>query len=447
MSNPNHIEVWNNCLSVIRNLISEHDFKTWFSEIAPEKIEGSKLFVKVPSKAFYEYFDSKFCGILKKPLETFLGEKANLIYITPNQDNQRADSNRPQFSDKKPMASRIDSQLNPNYNIACFIEGACNKIARSAGIAISENPGSVFNPLLIYGGSGLGKTHLAQAIGLEIKARFPNAAVLYVNADTFKTQYMAACSANKLNNFIQFYQMIDTLIVDDIQIFSGLPGTQKAFFSIFDHLHQHRKQLILTSDRSPAELKVMEDRLLSRFKWGLSVELKKPDCETRASILRSKIKIAKMNIGEDVVDFLAKNIDKNVRELEGALNTIYAYSKFGNCPVTLSLAEQLVGKIAVQKNESVSLENIINNVCNYFNMTIDTFMSNSKKSEVVQARQIAMYLGRNLTKSSLQTIGHQIGNRNYATVVYACKTIANLIDTDNAFKQRVSEIESKILTA
>lgn len=451
MTSNEHIQIWTECLNIIRGNVSERDFSIWFSNIHPERLEGSNLYVKVPSREFIEYIEGHFLNILAPALKKVLGDKANLSYIIPNERPSVSEYKGQSLFDnekgKKNHAPKIDSHLNPVYNMADFIEGECNKVGRSVGIAISENPGTTFNPMFIYGGPGLGKTHLAQAIGLEIQKRFPDKVVLYVSSDNFKNQYVYATDLknNKLTDFVQFYQMVDVLIVDDVQEFSEKPGTQKAFFNIFNHLHNNKKQLILTADRPPVELKGLEQRLLSRFKWGLSVELEKPDYQTKVRILKSKAAREGVIFGDDVIEYLAKNIDSNIRELEGSLNTISAYAKYNNAEVTVELAEQLIGRLVVRKNTDVSVKAIIDCVCHYFNITIDSMMSKTKKREIVQARQIAMYLSRNMTSCSLQVIGNQIGQRNHATVVHAYNTVVDLIDTDKTFKQYVTDIESSIL--
>ena len=350
------------------------------------------------------------------------------------------------FSSAVPKHFNINPQLNPNYTFSNFVEGICNRLGRSAGIAISENPGKTFNPFFIYGGSGLGKTHLAQAIGIAIKERFPEKIVLYVPANRFQTQYMDAVNIkNKLTDFLHFYQMIDVLIIDDVQEFADKPGTQNAFFHIFNHLQQNRKQLVLTSDRSPAELKGLEQRLLTRFKWGLSVELEKPDFETRRNILISKSKRDGIVLPEEVLNYLAMKIDSNVRELEGTLVSLIAHSTYNRQPITLELAKQLIEKIVTNTSKEISIKLIVDMVCDYFGIKPESLQDRTKKREIVQARQIAMYLSRNHTVNSLSVIGSKIGGKNHATVLHACNTVSDLMDTDKTFKQYVTDIETSIL--
>jgi chromosomal replication initiator protein len=318
-------------------------------------------------------------------------------------------------------------------------------LARSAGYAIATNPGkTAFNPLFIYGGSGLGKSHLAQAIGIEAKERYPEKVVLYVNGNKFHTQFVEATLNNNRNDFVHFYQMIDVLIIDDIHEFAGKEKTQDIFFHIFNHLHQNSKQLILTSDKSPVELQGLEQRLLSRFKWGLSADLHCPDYETRMAILKLKIYIDGIVIHEEVLEYIASHITTNIRELEGALISLLAQATLNKKEITLELARQMIDKLVKNITKELSIEYIQKVVCDYFNIPGDLITSRTRKREIVQARQIAMFFAKNLTKSSLATIGAQIGGKDHATVLHACKTVNNLMETDRRFKGFIDEIEKKL---
>jgi chromosomal replication initiator protein len=339
----------------------------------------------------------------------------------------------------------IDPQLKKDYNFDNYVEGECNRLARSAGYAVAQNPGgTAFNPLVIYGNSGLGKTHLSQAIGIEVKERFPEKVVLYVNANKFITQYAEATRTNNRNDFLHFYQMIDVLILDDVQDFSGKVGTQETFFHIFNHLHQLGKQLILTSDKAPIEIKGIEDRLLSRFKWGLTTDLQSPDLQTRLSILKKKTYKDGITIPDEVLQYIAENINTNIRELEGALISLLAQSTLNRKAITLDLAMEMINKIVKQNRHELTIEYIQKVVCDFFNMAPDSLQSATRKREVVQARQIAMFFCKTLTKSSLATIGAHIGKKDHATVLHACKTVHNLIDTDKQFRGDMEEIERRL---
>lgn len=341
----------------------------------------------------------------------------------------------------------VDPQLNPNNSFNNFIEGECNKLARSAGLAVGNNPGgTAFNPLLIYGDSGLGKTHLTQAIGIKAKEKFPDKIILYVDANKFMTQFTDAVRNNNKNDFLHFYQMIDVLIIDDVHEFAGKIKTQDTFFHIFNHLQQSGKQLILTSDKPPVELQGMEQRLLSRFKWGLSAELQTPDYETRKAILNHKIYNDGIEMSEEVVEYIATHITSNVRELEGAMISLLAQSTLNRKDITLDLAKSIIDKIIRNTRKEISIEYIQKIVSNFFNIPMETMHSKTRKREIVQARQIAMYFSKSMTKSSLTTIGFQIGGKDHATVLHACKTINNLIDTDKKFRTQIEEIEKKLKT-
>ena len=340
---------------------------------------------------------------------------------------------------------QIESQLNPNYTFENFLEGDSNRLARSAGIAVSTKPGGTsFNPLLVYGGVGLGKTHLAHAIGVDIKQKYPDKTVLYISSEKFTQQYVDSVKKNTRNDFIHFYQVIDVLIVDDVQFLSGKSGTQDVFFHIFNHLHQNGKQVILTSDKAPIDMQDIEQRLLSRFKWGLSAELQNPNFETRVSILKNKLYRDGVEIQDDVIEFVAKNINSNVRELEGAIISLIAQSSFNKAEITVELAKEVINKFVKNNRREVSIDYIQKVVSDYFQMDIQTLQSKTRKRHIVQARQIAMYFAKKLTKASLASIGTQIGRRDHATVLHACKTVDNLSFTDKQFRKYVEDLTQKL---
>jgi chromosomal replication initiator protein len=340
---------------------------------------------------------------------------------------------------------RIEPQLNSEYSFANFVEGECNRLARSAGYAVSQKPGkTAFNPLFIYGESGLGKTHLAQAIGIEVKEHFPELTVLYVTANRFQTQFIESIRNNTRNDFLHFYQMIDVLIVDDVHEFAGKEKTQDIFFHIFNHLHQSGNQLILTSDKAPVELQGLEQRLLSRFKWGLSTDLQSPDFETRLAILKKKTYNDGIEMSDEILEYIATHITNNIRELEGALISLLAQSTLNKKEITLDLARKMIDKLVKNTHKELSIDYIQKVVCDYFNIPIDLVLSKTRKREIVQARQVAMYFSKSLTKSSLATIGSRIGGKDHATVLHACKTVNNLIETDKRFRLQIEEIEKRL---
>lgn len=469
-----HKSVWEKCLNIIKDNVPSSSFKTWFEPIEPVKLENQVLTIQVPSAFFYEYLEEQFIDILRKTLRMVIGNGAKLEYnvVMGNQNstqpytvsyptnNNTKIQNRPLTiplkSEDKPTIRnpfiipgiqklQIDPQLKPDNTFENFVEGDCNRLARSAGFAVAQNPGgTAFNPLMIYGNSGLGKTHLAQAIGIEVKERFPDKVVLYVNANKFQTQFTEATRNNNRNDFLNFYQMVDVLILDDVHEFAGKEKTQETFFHIFNHLHQMGKQLILTSDKPPIELKGMEQRLLSRFKWGLTADLQTPDFETRMEILRRKTYKDGISLSEEVLEYIASHVSNNVRELEGALVSLLAQSMLNKREITLELAAKLINKLVKNSKRELSIEYISKVVCDYFNMPVEALQAKTRKREIVQARQIAMYFSKSLTKYSLASIGAQIGSKDHATVLHACKTVNNLKDTDKNFRLFVEDIEKKL---
>ncbi|MBP7507679.1 MAG: chromosomal replication initiator protein DnaA [Prolixibacteraceae bacterium] len=470
----NHHQIWNDCLLVIKDNVQPTSFRTWFEPIKPLKIENEILTIQVPSPFFYEYLEEQYIDILRKTLRKVIGQNAKLEYnVVMSNTQQKSGSltvNYPANNNSKlnnrpvsvPIGTdtgviknpfvipgiqklHIDPQLKKENTFDNFIEGECNRLARSAGYAVAQNPGgTAFNPLMIYGDSGLGKTHLAHAIGIEVKEKFPDKVILYVTANKFATQYAEASISNTRNDFMHFYQMIDVLIIDDVQEFSGKEKSQESFFHIFNHLHQSGKQLILTSDKAPTEISGIQERLLSRFKWGLTTDLQIPDYETRFSILRKKTYKDGLTMPDQVLEYIAQNIYTNVRELEGALISLLAQSTLNRKAITIDLAVEMINKIVKQNKHEITIDYIQKIVCDYFNMPVDSLQSKTRKREVVQARQIAMFFSKNMTKSSLASIGSQIGRKDHATVLHACKTVNNLIDTDKQFKIDVEEIEKRL---
>jgi chromosomal replication initiator protein len=473
MTELNHESVWVKCLSVIKDNVSPQSFKTWFEPIKPVKLQESILTIQVPSQFFYEWLEEHYITLLKKTIRKELGTEGRLEYsivmensfdaslpYTVKAPSMKKDVRNPSLSmpiDLSTHAIRnpfiipglkkvsVESQLNPNYSFENFVEGDCNRLARSAGFAVAEKPGgTAFNPLLIYGGVGLGKTHLAQAIGIQIKNKLPNKTVLYVQSEKFTNQFIDAVKNNNQNDFIHFYQMIDVLIIDDVQYFAGKEKTQDVFFHIFNHLHQTGKQLVLTSDKAPVELQGIEQRLLSRFKWGLSADLQSPGLETRIAVLEKKIYNEGIELPKEVIEYLAYSITTNIRELEGALISLLAQSSLNKKTITLELAKAMIDKFVKNTAREVSIDYIQKVVCDYFDLSIELMKSKTRKREVVQARQIAMYFAKSLTKSSLATIGMHCGGKDHATVLHACRTVNNLMDTDKRFRAYIDELEKKI---
>jgi len=466
--------VWNACLSFIKDNIKPQAYKTWFVPIIPVKLSADALTIQVPSKFFYEWLEEHYIKLLRVTLVRELGADAKLIYDVKMENAYS--SKQPHIvkipsANRKPMYGqnmavpiefnkrelrnpfiipgikklKIESQLNPNYNFDNYIEGDANRLARSAGLAVANKPGGTsFNPLLVYGGVGLGKTHLAQAIGVEIKNKYADKTVLYISAEKFTQQYIDAVKSNSRNDFIHFYQMIDVLLIDDVQFLSGKTGTQDVFFHIFNHLHQNGKQVVLTSDKPPVDMQDIEQRLLSRFKWGLSAELQPPDYETRVSILQNKLYRDGVEMPNEIIEYIAKHIKSNVRELEGVLISMIAQASFNKKEFTLMLTKQIVDKFVKNTKREISIEHIQKVVSKYFELDVSTLQSKTRKRHIVQARQLAMFFAKRMTKASLASIGAQIGKRDHATVLHACKTVDNLTETDKQFRKYVDDISKKL---
>lgn len=469
-----HLQKWEACLKVIKDNIPLQAYKTWFTPIVPIKLEDNVLTIQVPSHFFYEWLEEHYIVLLKKVIKKELGNNGRLEYsivMERNTPNSTPYTVRIPTSGKTTLSNKpvtvplmvgndyirnpfvipglkkvdVNSNLLASLTFENFVEGDCNHLARSAGYAVANNPGgTAFNPLLIYGGVGLGKTHLVNAIGIEIKNKFPNKIVLYVNSVKFVHQFIDAIKNNTSNDFIHFYQMMDVLIIDDVEFFSGKEKTQDVFFHIFNHLHQNGKQIILTSDKAPVDIVGMEQRLLSRMKWGLSADLQAPELETRIAIIEKKIYANGIDLPREVIEYLAYSINTNVREIEGALNSLIAQSSLNKKAITLDLAKKMIDKFVKNTAREVSIEYIQKIVCDYFDIEIEVLKSKTRKREIVQARQIAMYFSKKLTKSSLANIGAHCGGRDHATVLHACRTVNNLAETDKQFKAYLDDLDKKL---
>lgn len=469
-SDNKSIEVWKECLTIIKNVVPEAVYDKWFRPIKPVALEDHTLTLEVPSHTHMRQLEDSLIDILSKTLKRVIGKDVRLKYnvrvvhdsiVTLPHQNELPPTNRGIALPRPERAEamnpfiipglkqlEIDPQLNPKYTFENFIEGMCNRLARSAGEQVAKEPGSgTFNPLFIWGGSGLGKTHLSQAIGLKIKELYPEKIVLYVSANRFMTQYVDAVQVkNKFTDFLHFYQMIDVLIVDDVQEFATKTGTQNAFFHVFNHLHQMRKQLILTSDRAPRDMQELDARLLSRFKWGLSAELTPPDFETRIKILKAKSDLEGIALSDEIIKYIASKVEGNIRELEGTLVSLMAHATLNKEDITLDLAKRVTEQLVVtEQKKEFSLEQIQQNVCDYFKITPEMMLSASRKREIVQARQITMYLVRNFTKLSLASIGSRMGGKNHATVLHACNLVEDLVATDKSVKHYVADLEKQLI--
>ncbi|MCL2434636.1 MAG: chromosomal replication initiator protein DnaA [Lentimicrobiaceae bacterium] len=471
--------VWSNCLEIISDNVDEKNFQTWFVPIVPIGIEKTTLILQLPSHMFYEWLEEHYINLLKKVVKKELGNMGKLQYRvvmekkTTTTDSQTINlPSNPRQAVSNPAISvpvelyktgskeipapfvvpgikkhKIPSNLVETYNFDNYVEGDCNRMARTAGWAIAQDPGGTsFNPFFIYSEVGLGKTHLAHAIGLQTKENFPNKTVSYINADTFYQQYMEACRTGNRNDFILYYQSIDVLIIDDIEhLGSGSKvATQEAFFHIFNHLHLKKKQIVITSDKSPVDITGFEARLLSRFKWGLTVELTVPDFDTRVKILHKKLANSGIVFPDEVITYLALRITSNTRELEGAMIAILAQASLNHRPITIELAKEMVDKYVKSTAKEISVEYIQKVVGEYFGVSTEKINANKRDREVVQPRQICMFFAKKYTKLPLAAIGAHYGGRDHATVLHACRTISNLYETDKKMKIYVDEIDKKM---
>ena len=471
----NLYEIWDECLAMIRENVPAQAFSTWFEPIKPVDFKNGLLTIQVPSDFFYEFLETHYIKVIKATIRKVLGPEGKLEYsiMMDNNDNKplmvkqpsvdRTNTKNPpkqiqiDFENTEPKMMNpfalpgikkvnIESNLNENYCMENFVVGPCNRVAYEAGLAIAKNPGRTsFNPMFVFSPTGMGKTHICQAIGLETKKYHPELTVLYVNAEQFLMQFQASCrnnsSKSSRDDFVHFYQMIDVLIIDDIQFLSGKPKTQDTLFHIFNHLQQTGKQLIFTCDKPPAEIKDMEQRLISRFKWGLTAEMSLPDVETRRNILKRKAYNEGVELPEDVVNYIAEHIKTNIREMEGFLISLIARSSFNRKAITISFAKQMVEQFVNNSNREVTITYIINAVCEEMGTSQADFFTKSRKRNIVQARQLSMYFSKKYTKAPLITIGEQCGGKDHATVIHSLKTVTNLLDTDKQFRAIADKIE------
>jgi len=441
--------VWKECLKVIKDNVTLMTYNTWFLPIKPLELGDNILKVQLPSQFFWEWIDEHFNTLISRTIHQVLGPDAKLAYII----NEENDSS-PHFISKPTAVNKViekskqktfESHLNPRYTFNNFIKGEGNQLARAAALAIGDNPGGTsFNPLFIYGGVGLGKTHLIQAAGNKILETAPDKKVIYLPSDTFTVDFVEAIQSNKINEFSNFYRGMDVLIIDDIQFLIGKEKTQDLFFHIFNTLHQSGKQIILSSDKPPKELKGLDERLTSRFQWGLSADIQPPELETRIAILKRKASDYGMNISSEIIEYIASNITNNIRELEGCLIKLLANASLNSVEIDFELAKKIVKEIATDRKVNVTVENITKIVCSYLHIAENKIRDKTRKKEIVLARQLAMYFSKELTKSSLKSIGLQFGGRDHSTVIHACNSIEESIVSDPSMKDLVKAIKTQI---
>ncbi|RPI73584.1 MAG: chromosomal replication initiator protein DnaA [Ignavibacteriales bacterium] len=447
VSEPNF--VWKECLKVFKDNVTLMTYNTWFLPIKPLELENKTLKVQLPSQFFWEWIDEHFNTLINKTIHQVLGPEAKLAYII-NED----ETSQPRFSSRPAIVNKIpekikqknfESHLNPRYKFENFIKGEGNQLARAAAMAISDNPGGTsFNPLFVYGGVGLGKTHLIQAVGNKILEITAEKKVIYLSSDTFTVDFVESIQSNKVNEFSNLYRGMDVLIIDDIQFLIGKEKTQDLFFHIFNTLHQSGKQIILSSDKPPKELRGLDERLISRFQWGLSADIQPPELETRIAILKRKASDYGMAISSDILEYIATNITNNIRELEGCLIKLLANASLNSIEIDFELARKIVKEIATDRKVNVTVENITKIVCSYLNIAENKIRDKTRKKEIVLARQLAMYLSKELTKSSLKSIGLQFGGRDHSTVIHACNSIEEAISQDSNMRDIVKSIKTQI---
>ncbi len=474
-----HQTVWNNCLRIIRDNVGEQSFKTWFAPIRPLRLVNKTLTLQVPSQFFYEWLEDHYVYLLRKAIDAEIGIDGQLEYsvIVDNKQKQnKPDKVQLQHTSQRPAENRFgrvsgkgkykdnqqnpyegpfsfqnierlkaESHLNTKYDFDSYVEGDCNRLARSAGYAVAMKPGNTaFNPLMLYGGVGLGKTHLVQAIGNEIRDNFDDKFVLYVSSEKFTSQFIEALKNNNVQKFTNFYLQVEVLIIDDIQFLSGKEKTQEIFFHIFNHLHQSGKQIIMTSDCPPRDLHGLTERLISRFKWGLTADLQTPDFETRIAIIQLKMQSDGMYVPDDVIEYIAYNVDTNVRELEGILVSLIAHASLNETQVDLELTKKILKNIIQNAEPELNVDQIQKVTAKQFNLTLEDLKAKTRKKDVVVARQVAMYLSKEYTRHSLKVIGYHFGGRDHATVIHAVKCVHEMLNKNPEVSNDISEIKRKL---
>ena len=463
--NNSHQALWDDCLRLIKANVSEQQFKTWFAPLVFESYSEAEndLLVQVPSPYIYEYLEQYYVGLLSKVILRVFGPNVSLRYriLTDKTNNTTTDVESEGLGlniEELPVNDRanqgpsvldaatpqqLNPQLDPKKTFQSFIEGDSNKLPRTVGLSIAEHPGkSTFNPFFVYGPSGCGKTHLINAIGVKCKEMYPTKRVLYVSARLFQVQFTDAVRQNTVNDFIQFYQSIDVLIVDDIQEWATAKATLDTFFHIFDHLFRLGKQIILASDRPPVDLQGVKDRLLTRFSCGLIAELEQPNVELCKDILTAKCRRDGLKIPEDVIQYIAETANGSVRDLEGVINSLLAYSVVYNTNIDMRLAERVIKRAVKIDNKPLTVDDILEKVCTHYNVKQQQVVSRSRKRDYVLVRQVSMYLAQKYTKMPAGRIGQLIGGRDHSTVIHSCSTIEQRLKIDKAFIAELNSIEN-----
>jgi len=456
--NPSPQSVWDQCLALLKDQVSTLSYKTWFQPIVPLRLEDRDLTVQVPSQFFYDWLEEHYNALIRDTIGSVLGENARLFYAINAETPANAFADVPHvppMEQHTPFAPHVAlrtenlqavrSNLNPRYTFDNFIKGDCNQLARAAAMAVANNPGGTsFNPLVLYGGTGLGKTHLMHALGNHAIAAGKAKRVLYVSSEKFTVDFVESIQSDTVTEFSQYYRSMDLLIVDDIQFFTGKEKTQDNFFHTFNALYQLGKQIVLSSDVPPKELKGLDERLISRFQCGLTADIQPPDLETRIAILQKKSQENGLELPQDVFEFIAANVTNNIRELEGCLISMLARASLENREITIDLAKDVLRIVVHELRAPLSIEEIQRKVCEYFDLPVDLLRAKTRKQEVVIARQTAMFLAKELTNSSLKTIGLHFGGRDHSTVIHACQAVEENAKRDAAFRQHLDRLRKRI---
>jgi len=444
---------WKECLSIIKDKVPFLTYNTWFLPIKPIELKDSVLKIQVPNNFFVEWIDEHYNSLINRTIREIIGDDAQLVYVILEDKDDLFHEPAPVIKvavPEKPVVQvepeeEFNTNLNPRYFFENFIKGEGNQLARAAAIAVSENLGQTsFNPLFIYGGVGLGKTHLIQAVGNKILSNNPKKKVIYLSSDIFTVEFVEAIQSNTVNDFSNFYKSMDVLIIDDIQFLIGKEKTQDLFFHIFNTLHQSGKQIILSFDKPPKDLKGLNERLISRFQWGLTTDIQPPDFETRIAILKNKSESFGIVLSGEILEYVALNITSNIRELEGCLIKLLANSSLSSKEINLELVKKTVKEIATGRQVNISIDFITKSVCDYFGVQENKVREKNRKQEVVFARQIAMYLSKELTQSSLKTIGLHFGGRDHSTVIHAYNSVEEDMKKDTQLKETIESIKNKI---
>ncbi|MDZ7798840.1 MAG: chromosomal replication initiator protein DnaA [Patescibacteria group bacterium] len=451
----NKEELWQATLGELELLISKANFTTWFKNTFISEYSEDKIVIGVPNAFTKTWLENKYHDFIIKAIHNITSHKIEKISykvetrkpktkikekVTQENDEDKSDK---EAKEKQDHINKFN--LNPKYTFSNFIVGKGNELAQAACSAVAEKPGIVYNPLFLYGGVGLGKTHLMQAIGNDIVKNHPKKKVIYVTCEKFTNEFIQTVSKGNAGDFKNTYRSVDILLIDDIQFLANKERTQEEFFHTFNTLHQTNKQIVVSSDRPPKSIPALEHRLVSRFEWGMIADIGQPDLETRIAILEKKCKEKNYKLKPEIINYIASNIEKNIRELEGALNRIIAYHHLNNHEPTLESTKKLLSSVkANPKKGGLTSKNIINIVMKFYDISSDNLMGSSRKKELVYPRQIAMYLLREELKSSYPSIGEDLGGRDHTTAMHACHKIAKLIEEDEKTKQDITLIKQRL---